>query len=320
MSPIYSFTATRACRYVTLAASAMLVSALTGPFAAKADERFQSPQEAIAALVSAAKAGDRKSLLTILGRRGNDIVSSGDQVADAEARERFINAYDTKHGVNAESEGKVVLVVGADDFPFPIPLVRKGRGAWAFDTEAGRREILRRRIGRNELATIQACLAYVDAQIEYSEKGHDGASPGIYAQRFLSQAGKKDGLYWPNAQGEETSPLGDLVVAATGEGYKLDSGRAPYHGYYFKILTKQGPEAPGGALDYIVKDKMIGGFALVAYPAEYRNSGVMTFIVSHDGKLYQKDLGKHTAGVAGRMTSFNPDRTWKKVEPAEIAK
>ena len=143
MSPIYSFTATRACRYVTLAASAMLVSALTGPFAAKADERFQSPQEAIAALVSAAKAGDRKSLLTILGRRGNDIVSSGDQVADAEARERFINAYDTKHGVNAESEGKVVLVVGADDFPFPIPLVRKGRGAWAFDTEAGRREILR---------------------------------------------------------------------------------------------------------------------------------------------------------------------------------
>jgi hypothetical protein len=281
---------------------------------AVADELFRSPQEAAEALVSAAKSGDRRSMLAVLGRRGADIVSSGDQVADAEARQRFLAAYAAKHQVMTESERKAVLIIGPDDFPFPIPLVRVGRGMWAFDTEAGRYEILRRRIGRNELATIQACLAYVDAQNEYAEKGRDGSPAGVYAQRIVSQPGKQDGLYWTGDQGNDASPLGELVARATGEGYRFDGGRAPFHGYYYKILTRQGPQASGGALDYVVDGKMIGGFALVAYPAEYRNSGVMTFIVNHQGTVFQKDLGKHTASIVKRMTSFNPDRTWKKVD------
>jgi hypothetical protein len=204
------------------------------------------------------------------------------------------------------------LVIGEEDFPFPIPLVRRGV-LWQFDTAAGRREVLYRRIGRNELAAIQACLAYVDAQNEYAEKDRTGTGVGTYAQRIASQPGKKDGLYWPAAQGNDESPLGELVAQATTVGYRIGGGRAPFHGYYFKILTRQGTAAPGGALNYIVRGKMIGGFALVAYPAVYRNSGVMTFIVNHNGVVFQKDLGRHTTRLAERMTSFNPDHSWSKV-------
>ena len=220
-------------------------------------------------------------------------------------------AYDAKHNVIVEGD-KASLVIGADDFPFPIPLTRQKAG-WKFDTAAGRLEILYRRIGRNELDAIQTCLAYVDAQNEYAEKDRTGAGPGVYAQRIVSSSGKKDGLYWPASDGD-ASPLGELVAQASAEGYKAGAGRTPYHGYYYRILTQQGPNAPGGALNYVVKGKMIGGFALLAYPAEYGNSGVMTFLVNHSGTVYQKDLGDYTMRLVERMTWFDPDQTWKKVD------
>ena len=297
-----------------VAVAALLV--LGAVSTAGAQQSYTPPDAAVSALASAAKSGDRKGILTILGPAAADIVSSGDEVADTATRERFIAAYDAKHQIAKDGDSKATMVIGADDFPFPIPLVRKGE-AWQFDTAAGRLEILYRRIGRNELDAIQASLAYVDAQYEYADKDH-GAGVGVYAQRIVSQPGKKDGLYWPAAAGEEESPLGELVAAATAQGYRVGGARAPFHGYYYKVLTSQGPNAPGGELDYVVHGKMIGGFGLVAYPAEYGNSGVMTFVVNHNGTIWQKDLGAQTAQLAERMTSFNPDQTWKKVDTAEL--
>jgi hypothetical protein len=289
------------------------------PRATSADEAFKTAEAAADALFSAVKADDANAILRILGRGGAQIASSGDAVADAEMRSRFVSAYTAKHQVTMEGDNRAILVIGSEDFPFPIPLVRKGDN-WRFDTVAGRTEILKRRIGRNELNTIQAALAYVDAQNEYADKDHGDAGTGIYAQRIVSQPGKKDGLYWPTSQGDDPSPLGELAARATAEGYRIGGERAPFHGYYFKILTKQGPAAAGGAMDYVVNGKMIGGFALVAYPASYRNSGVMTFVVNHNGTIYQKDLGKHTARIAERMTTFNPDASWKKVDVAELSR
>ena len=282
---------------------------------ASAQQAFKTPDEAASALVSAAKTGDRKAIVTVLGPDGEDIVSSGDEVADAATRQKFVAAYDAKHQIAMEGDSKAIMVIGPEDFPLPIPLIRKD-GMWRFDTAAGREEILFRRIGRNELDAIQSCLAYVDAQNDYAEKDRTGAGVKTYAQRIISQPGKKDGLYWPTSQGEEASPLGELVAQATAQGYRVGGGRTPFHGYYFKILTKQGAAAPGGELEYVVRGKMIGGFALVAYPAEYGNSGVMTFIVNHSGDVFQKDLGPDTAKLAGRMSSYNPDRTWQKVSDA----
>jgi hypothetical protein len=280
---------------------------------ASAQQAFKTPDEAAGALASAAKTGDRKAIVTVLGRDGEDIVSSGDDVADAAARQKFVAAYDAKHQIAMEGDNKATMLIGQEDFPVPIPLVRKD-GVWRFDTTAGRQEILARRIGKNELDAIQTSLAYVDAQNDYAEKDRTSAGVKTYAQRIISQPGKKDGLYWPTSQGEEASPLGELIAQATVQGYPAGGGRAPFHGYYFKILTKQGTAAPGGELEYVVRGRMIGGFALVAYPAEYRNSGVMTFIVSHAGTVFQKDLGPDTAKIAERMSSFNPDKTWQKVE------
>lgn len=279
---------------------------------ASAQQAFKTPDEAASALVGAVKAGDQKAIVAVLGPDGVDIASSGDEVADAATRQKFLSAYDVKHQIAMDGDSKATLVIGQEDFPLPIPLLRKD-GMWRFDTAAGRQEILARRIGKNELDAIQTSLAYVDAQNEYSEKDRTGAGVKTYAQRVISQPGKKDGLYWPASQGEDASPLGELVAQATAQGYRTGGGRTPFHGYYFKILTKQGAAAPGGELDYVVRGKMIGGFALIAYPAEYRNSGVMTFIVNHAGVVYQKDLGPRTAKLAEGMTSFNPDQTWQKV-------
>ena len=295
---------------VSLTVAALLCAAAS---VASAQQAFKTADEAASALVSAAKTGDRKAIVTVLGPDGEDIVSSGDAVADAATREKFIAAYDAKHQIAMDGDNKATIVIGLEDFPLPIPLVRKD-GMWQFDTAAGRQEILARRIGKNELDAIQASLAYVDAQNEYAEKDRTGAGVGTYAQRIISQPGKKDGLFWPTSQGEDASPLGELVAEATAQGYKPGGGRAPFHGYYFKILTKQGAAAPGGELEYVVHGKMIGGFALVAYPAEYRNSGVMTFIVNHAGTVFEKDLGPETAKLAERMSAFNPDKTWQKVE------
>lgn len=299
-----------------IVASLMLTAILCGT--ANAQQPFNTPEEATRALVKAAAADDTKSLVTILGPSGQDIISSGDAAADMATRQKFAAAYESKHQVTLENESKAIIVIGEQGHPFPIPLVRK-EGQWRFDTASGRQEILYRRIGRNELDAIQICLAYVDAQLEYAEKDRTGSGTKTYAQYIASHPGRKDGLYWPSVQGEEPSPLGEFAANAASQGYRAGFGRAPYHGYYFKILTKQGAEAPGGELEYIVRGKMIGGFALVAYPAEYRNSGVMTFIVNHAGVVFQKDLGPDTAKLAERITKFNPNKTWQKVSDIEPA-
>jgi len=300
----------------SLAAAIFFLYAIASTAVAQQD--YTTPQDAVDALVTAARSGDQKALLVVLGRHGEDIIASGDKVADDAVRARFVASYDAKHQIAMQGDRKAVLIIGDDDYPFPIPLLRVKR-MWSFDTEAGRREILYRRIGRNELDTIQVCLAYVDAQKEYADKDRTGAGAGIYARRFISEPGKKNGLYWPTAPGEEQSPLGEFFAEASSQGYRTGHGRSPYHGYYYKILTSQGPAALGGATHYIVDGKMIGGFALVAYPAEYRNSGVMTFIVSHAGIVLQKDLGANTAEIAEAMTKFNPDPTWQKVEVKDTA-
>jgi hypothetical protein len=279
--------------------------------AASAQQSFKSPDDAAAALATAAKSGDTKDILKVLGPEAAEIVDSGDSVADADTRQRFVDAYEAKHSISMQANKKAILMLGKDDFPFPIPLFQAKTG-WEFDTAAGRVEILYRRIGRNELEAIQTALAYVDAQNDYADKDR-GAGPGVYAQRIVSSPGKKDGLYWPT-EGDQ-SPLGELAAQASAEGYKVGGGEPqPYHGYYYRILTRQGPNAPGGEMDYVINGKMIGGFALVAYPAEYGNSGVMTFVVNHAGQVYQKDLGERTEAIAKRMTRFDPDQTWKKVE------
>jgi hypothetical protein len=298
------------CGFSSWFSASAFILCLLAP-AAHAQETFKTPDEAAAALAAAVKSGGPRAILKVLGSGGRDIVSSGDDVADAETLQRFSAAYDAKHAIKAEGDKKAVVILGNDDFPFPIPLTRNKSG-WAFDTAAGRLEILYRRIGRNELDAIQTCLAYVDAQNEYAEKDRTGAGVGVYAQSIVSTTGKKDGLYWPSSDGEQ-SPLGELAAQASAEGYKVGAGRIPYHGYYFRILTQQGPNAPGGTLSYVVRGKMIGGFALLAYPAEYGNSGVMTFLVNHAGTVYQKDLGDYTMRLAQRMNWFDPDQTWKKV-------
>ena len=300
----------------TLVSMAVVALLCASTSVATAQQAFKTPEEAATALVGAAKSGDMKAITTVLGPDGDDIVSSGDEVADAATRAKFVTAYDAKHTIAMEGDSKAIMVIGPDDFPLPIPIIRKD-GQWRFDTAAGREEILFRRIGENELDAIQSALAYVDAQDEYAEKDRTGAGINTYAQRIISQPEKKDGLYWPTSQGEDPSPLGELIAEATKQGYRVGGGRTPFHGYYFKILTRQGPAAPGGEADYVVNGKMIGGFALVAYPAEYRNSGVMTFIVNHAGSVFQKDLGPNTVQLAERMTSFNPDKSWQAVTDTE---
>jgi hypothetical protein len=293
------------CRpFASLAVAIAIVCLIASQ--SKAQQVFQSPDEAAAALATAVKSGVKQEMLKVFGPDGEDIISSGDEVSDAGYREKFTAAYEARHAISMEGENKAVLMLGPKDYPFPVPLVRRKTG-WEFDTEAGRQEVLFRRIGHNELDAMQTCLAYVDAQNEYAEKDR-GAGPGVYAQRIVSTPGHKDGLYWP-ADGDE-SPFGELAAEASAEGYKVGGGPRPFHGYYYRILTRQGPHAPGGELDYVVNGKMIGGFGLVAYPAEYGNSGVMTFIVNHAGTVYQKNLGPDTAELAKRITSFDPDKSW----------
>jgi hypothetical protein len=292
-------------------ALAMVLALQSASLAAPAQKSFGSLDEAVNALVGAIRAADRKALVEILGAHGSPLVWSGDDVADRAAFQRFTAAYDRAHRLEGGG-GKVVLYVGDDDFPFPIPLVPDGP-RWLWDTEAGDDELLNRRIGQNELSVIQVCLAYVDAQREYYSRGSGLLE---YAQRLESVWGKRDGLFWEAKPGERESPLGPLVARARAAGYPLPprGGPVPYHGYFYRILFAQGPDAPGGAYDFVVKGHMIGGFALVAYPATYGVSGIMTFIASHDGVVYQKDLGPKTAQLATAMKTYNPDRTWSEAE------
>ena len=277
---------------------------------------FPSPEAAVQALMDAVKNGDERALLAIFGKEGKDLIGSGDAIADRKGRERFLQLYETKHQLSKESDRMMALEVGDEQWPFPIPLVKDGEG-WRFDTRVGKEEILNRRIGKNEMNAVQTCLAYVDAQREYAAKDRDGDGLLEYAQQLVSSRGQQDGLFWPAEEGRETSPLGPLFAQAHEEGYRPRQGHqppSPYHGYYYKMLKAQGKHAPGGARDYVVKGNLLGGFALVAYPARYRASGIMTFMVSHNGVVYQKNLGPGTPATVRAMQRFDPDRTWQKVQ------
>ncbi|KPJ99649.1 MAG: hypothetical protein AMJ60_04330 [Desulfobacterales bacterium SG8_35] len=278
-------------------------------------QEFASPADAVQALVTALKTNNDKELLSVLGPEANELIYSGDDVADLAKRQKFLEFYEEQNHIAPDGD-RFVLVIGKNDWPFPIPLVKKA-DRWVFDSVSGKEEILDRRIGRNELNTIQVILAIVDAQREYAMKDRDGDSLLEYAQKFRSEPGKKNGLYWQTLEGEDSSPLGELVANARAEGYTSEGGQnnpEPYQGYYYRILTAQGQNAAGGSYDYVVDGKMIGGFAIVAYPAEYDNSGVMTFIVNHDGVVYQKDLGENTGELAKTMKLYDPDETWMPVQ------
>jgi DUF2950 family protein len=268
---------------------------------------FSSADEASQALVTAAKSNDEKAMLDILGPDGKQIVSSGDEAEDAENRANFVERYQEMHRLVKEADGTTVLYIGAKNWPAPIPLVNKG-SAWYFDTEAGKKEILYRRVGRNEMSTIRVCQELAAAEKEYSSQH------GEYAPKIFSDEGQRNGLYWKAADGDPLSPVGPLVAAAVTESDATSRNTTPYRGYYYHVLVRQGKNGPGGAKSYTVNGKMTGGFAFVAYPAEYRSSGVMTFIVGEDGTVYEKDLGKKTEGLAKAMKEYNPNASWQKAE------
>jgi hypothetical protein len=293
-------------------------------------DTFSSPQDALQALVSAAKSKDQAALAKLFGPDYDQLLS-GDDVEDAKDLDDFSNAISESAGLQKVDDSKNTVVVGNENWPTPIPLVQKD-GKWFFDTKAGLEEVLNRRIGENELSAIETCRAYAVAQWEYYTEGdwdHDGVAE--YAQKLISTAGKHDGLYWETAEDDKPSPLGKLIAAARAEGYGpkteapdaagkggsekegVAEERAPYHGYYFKILTRQGSNAPGGKYSYIINGNMIAGYALVAYPAKWGNSGVMTLIVNQQGRVYEKNLGPETAKLAAAMAEYNPDPSWKMV-------
>jgi len=269
---------------------------------------FASPEDATDALVTAAQNNDEKAMLDILGPDGKQIVSSGDETEDAASRANFVQRYQQMHRLVKEPDGTTILYIGAENWPTPIPLVNKGN-AWYFDTEAGKKEILYRRIGRNEISTFRVCQELVAAEKEYYSAQHSE-----YAKEIFSDEGQHNGLYWKAAEGEPQSPIGPLVASAFAKGKSPDGAPTPYRGYYYQILTRQGKNGTGGAKSYIVNGKMTEGFAFVAYPAEYRSSGVMTFVVNEDGVVYQKDLGKKTDVLAKAMKEYDPNSSWQKAE------
>jgi hypothetical protein len=280
---------------------------------AAAPKAYATPEALFEAVAAAAKANDTKTLLAMLGPNSSALIDSGDKVADANGRARFAALFAEKHSVSMDGDAKATLIVSNEDWPMPVPAV-KGPKGWTLDAKAGAREILARRIGRNELSAIQVVRAIGDAQRDYASEDRNVNGLPDYARKIISSPGKKDGLYWPTKEGESPSPLGELVAKASSEGYPAKKGElTPYHGYYYRMLTEQGKDAKGGAMSYIVQGMMIGGFAVVAYPAQYGNSGVMTFITGADGTVYEKDLGPKSAALAQAMKSYNPDSTWKAV-------
>jgi hypothetical protein len=273
---------------------------------------FTSPDDAGKALMDAAKSDNREAMLAIFGSGSKDLIYSGDPQEDKASFAGFVKSYDAMHRWRKLDDNNEVLLVGADNHAFAIPLKKNSSSQWAFNTAAGKEEIMARRIGRNEMAAIDVCAAIADAQAEYFSQRHDGVKQ--YAQKFISNDGRQDGLYWPSTEGKPPSPVGPLVAFATGEGYKVSADQhVPFHGYYFHELFKQGPDAKGGADEYVVNGKMTGGFGYVAYPAEYSVSGIKTFIVNQQRAVYEKDLGNTTTDTAHAMTEFNPDKSWKVV-------
>ena len=296
---------------VALTTAVVLASCARAP-APPPYRTFSTPEDGVKALAEAVRNGKLDEIRAIFGPDADSLIDPADPVTARQNREVFAAAYRERWQLTTDREGARTLVVGNEQWPFPIPLVRDANG-WHFDTKAGKEEVIARRIGRNELAAIRICRTYVAAQRLYAQKGHDDLPAGLFAQTFRSDPGRQNGLYWPAARGQKRSPLGDLVAYAAQEGTVLDrdgAQRAPFHGYYFRILTGQGPNAPGGAKDYVAGGRMSGGFALVAWPAHYDGSGVMTFVVSHDGVVHEKDLGPDTASAAAAIQAYNPDASW----------
>ena len=276
-----------------------------------AQKTFTTPADAGAAFLEATRSGDQNALLAIFGPDGKAVLFSGDAVKDKDNQQDFVAAYNQMHRWREIKAGGEILYTGADNYPFPIPLGQNPSGQWYFDTAAGKDEILARRIGKDELTAIAACEGVANAQQRYFAEKHDGDNAGEFAQKFISGEGAQDGLYWSVPAGQPPSPFEDIRDFAKAVGYTNAGDKPqPFNGYYFRILTKQGDQAPGGAKDYIVNGKMTGGFAALAYPAEYRNSGIMTFIIGKDGIVYQKDLGEGTTGAAAALTDYNPGDGW----------
>src|SRR5262245_6405298 len=305
-------------RLATLLWLAVLVASITSltirQLAAQTSQRtFDSPGKAVQAMVLAAKTGDTNELMQIFGPDAKEVLFSGDPVADKNNRDQLVQKYQEMRRLVVEPDKSVTLYVGAENWPFPIPLVNK-KGAWYFDTAAGKQEILFRRIGRNETETIDTLQSLVDAQKEYESQPREGDTRQ-FAQKLLSDEGRHNGLYWKSAPGQPLSPIGPLIADAAQEGYKKNpNGPTPFHGYIYRVLLRQGKDAGGGAMDYVKNGKLTRGFAIIAYPVDYRNSGVMTFIVGKDGVVYQKDLGPRTASIAAATTEYNPDKSWQVAE------
>ena len=298
-----------------IAAVALLSAGLlTGAVLAqtKTERTFPTPEDAVKALIETVKGGNLESLLEIFGPEGKELIDSSEPAIARQNQQVFTVAVREKWHLEDTAPDRKTLVIGNEDWPFPVPLVKAGNG-WRFDTAAGKEEVLARRIGRNELAAIDATRAYVTAQRRYAEAGHDGKPAGLHAAKFQSDPGKENGLYWPTTRGQKRSPLGDVVAQAAAEGRPVTGNApqsSPFHGYYFKILTAQGSAAQGGAKSYVVKGEMSGGYALVAWPAQYDATGIMTFIVNQDGVVREKDLGARTDASARMMTTYNPDSSW----------
>jgi hypothetical protein len=294
------------------------IAVLSRTLSAQADQyrTFGTPEDAVKALIDAAKKGDLDALLTLFGPEGKELIASADPATARRNRQVFTVAATEGWHLEDTANNRKTLVIGHEDWPFPVPLMKDSSG-WRFDTAAGKEEVIARRIGRNELGAIASCRAYVTAQRRYAAQGHDGKPAGIYATKFQSDPGKENGLYWPTSRGQKPSPLGDLVAEAALEGRPIGGANpppSPLHGYYFKILSAQGAAAPKGAKSYVIKGEMTGGFALVAWPAQYNVTGVMTFIVGDDGTVREKDLGPETDAIARRMTTYNPDASWHPVQ------
>ena len=299
-----------------LAVLLLLVLNVPSSLAQQGNEKtFATPGEATLALYTAVKSGDGQTVAAIFGSNSNDILHTGDDVADKNMADNFIRRYEQMHRVVIEPDQTATLYIGAENWPLPISIVKNSSGAWYFDTESGKKEILQRRVGANENDAIEILHALVDAQHDYASETHDGEKTKHYALKFLSDEGKQNGLYWKTADNAPQSPIGPLLVSATSEGYTPQQGKqAPFHGYYYRILTGQGAAAKGGARDYVVDGELVRGFAFVAYPTEYRNSGVMTFIVNQSGVVFQKDLGPQTSDLAATMKQYNPDDSWEQVD------
>jgi hypothetical protein len=298
----------KACSYVLLGLFVSLGSLAVN---AQTQPSFASAEEAVSALILAVEKSDVPALGVLLGSGSEDILSSGDEIADKSARDGFLEMYKVKHSLVAEDESTMILQVGDNEWPLPIPVTKRD-GKWLFDGAAGAEEVVYRRIGRNELGAIAVCKGFLDAQAEYASEGHDGKAPGIYATKLLSAPGKHDGLYWPTAEGEPPSPAGDAVADASEEGYRAAAGgmRTPYHGYYYRVLFAQGANASGGEMDYFADGELTQGVALLAWPAEYGVSGVKSFMINHDGLVYEKDLGEKTRDEVEKIQNFDPDSTW----------